>query len=401
MSYLKLSTDGVNGSGKTCTMAQLALGLAKEYSSGGAVHVLDTSDRWPAWKVRMFDVERVPIVITFGRSIAALQYAIDRCEKEHGAVFVPDDLTVPWMEGVSAFAYENGQLPFDRRQQLVNEWNKFVEPFQMGDFDALACGRLGYHWENVEDEETGDIKLIQGDSKFNAGGGTNFAYDCILELEMRRKKRKLLGLFRGKTSVQYICDVIKDANGVINGQQFVFEDFPTGYKEGDYRKVLDQFRPHIEFRRALKPSQRFDSGSKSLIVRGKTAWAQDQSERKSLLEELECNLSMCFPSGEGKSKLAKMFRDLTLEHLNGYISWSRMEEESSTGQIRDNLNFVRCMRKRIEAREIPTDQNSLNALFQLAHDDLVSPGKNRSLYELLTVQSIAQVKDGKLQPNSH
>lgn len=48
MSYLKLSTDGTNGSGKTCTMAQLAVGISKEYCGSGAVHVFDSSDRWPS-----------------------------------------------------------------------------------------------------------------------------------------------------------------------------------------------------------------------------------------------------------------------------------------------------------------------------------------------------------------
>jgi hypothetical protein len=395
-SYLKLSADGVNGSGKTCTIAQLACGLAKEYSEGvGTVHVIDTSDRWPAWKARIFDVEKVPIVITAGTSIAALQFAMEQHLRDKGSVFVADDLTVPWQEGVEAFAYENGALPFDRRQQLVNEWNKFVRPFQTGAFDALACGRLGYHWENVEDEETGELKLIQGDSKFNAGGGTNFAYDCILELEMRRRKRRLTGWIRGKTSVEYLCDVVKDANGVINGKQFIFQDFADGYKPGDYRKVLDVFRPHIEFRRKLTPSQRFDGSSRDLIVSGKTSWAKDQSERKSLLEELDCNLSMCFPSGEGKSKLAKMFRDLTLEYLNGYISWSRMEDEQTTPVIERNVLIVKAIRKRIEGGEVPTDHGSLAELLNLSRQDVESPGKHVTLMEAMGMKSIAHVQAKK------
>ena len=118
-SFLKLSTDGPDGSGKTCTMAQLAVGLAKEFADGGAVLVFDSSDRWSAWKVHIFDVEKIPLVITVGNSLAALQESMDHFLDEGGAVYVADDLTVPWMEGLASFAYENGNLPFDRRQQLV------------------------------------------------------------------------------------------------------------------------------------------------------------------------------------------------------------------------------------------------------------------------------------------
>jgi hypothetical protein len=391
-SYLKVSIDGVNGSGKTCTVAQLAVGLAIEYGDGRPVHVFDSSDRWAAWKLLIFDVEKVPLVITYARSIAALQETIKRAQDENCSVYVGDDLTVPWMEGIKSFAFESGALTFDRRQQLVNEWDRFVEPFQFGAFDALACGRLGFRWENIEDEN-GVEQLHQGDSKFNAGGSANFGYDCILELEMRRRKRRIMGLLRGKTQVEYVCDVIKDANGILNARQFAFSDFDGGrYKKGDYRKVLDCFREHVEFRRRLLRIPLSGARTKDLIVSGKTSWAKDQTERKNLLEEIDANLNMAFPSGEGKSKLAKMFRDLTLEFLNGFISWSRMEDEVPTVNLRRNCDIVKAIRARVEAGDIPTNLESLKVLLNLATEDVLRPGKRISLLEAMGVQSIAAAK---------
>jgi hypothetical protein len=389
MSFLKLSNDGVNGVGKTCSMAQLALGIAKEYCHSGAVHVFDSSDRWPSWKVHLFDREKVPLVITAGDSIAALQHSLNRFRSENGAVYVADDLTVPWTTGLAAFTYENGNLPFDRRAQLMNQWNAFVKPFQLGDFHAIACGRLGYHWENVEDEH-GDVKLVQGDSKFNAGGGQNFGYDCNLECEMRRRKRRIAGLFRGKTIMEYICDVVKDADSIISNEQFVWEgkNFARDYKLGDYRKVLDCFRPHLEFRIALTQAKRPPVSDKQLIVSGKTDWAREQSNRKALIEELDALLTMCFPGGEKRSKLDTMFRNLTLEYLNGFISWSRMEEEVSTQNIERNVLILRAVRKRIERKEIPTDHNSLVGLLRLATEDVLHPGKEMTLAQLMAADSM-------------
>lgn len=391
MSYLKLSTDGTNGSGKTCTMAQLAAGIAKEYCNSGDVHVFDSSDRWPSWKVHIFDREKIRLVITPGNSIAALQESLNRFRKEKGAVYVADDLTVPWTSGLAAFSYANGNLPFDRRAQLLNQWNKFVQPFQLGDFHAIACGRLGYHWENVEDAETGEVKLLQGDSKFNAGGSQNFGYDCNLECEMRRRKKRILNLLRSKTTMEYLCDVVKDADSVISNQQFIFEgkNFATGYKPGDYKAVLNHFRAHVEFRMKLTQPSRPAVSDQNLIVSGKTEWGKDQAERKALLEELDANLSMCFPTGEGKSKLAKMFRDITLEYLNGFISWSRMEEEVTTKNLERNVLIVKAMRKRIERnKEMPTDQASIAALLHLSTEDVLHPGHGMTLLELMTAQSL-------------
>jgi hypothetical protein len=381
-SYTRISNDGPNGSGKTCTTAQLAVGLAKEYGDGADVHVFDSSNRWRTWKQLIFDVEKVRLHIHYGESIAVLQKTAEAAMKGPCSVFVADDLTVPWMEGVKSFGYENGNLTFERRQQLINEWKQYVHVFRHGAFDSLACGRMGYVWETVEDEE-GYEKLHQGDPKFNAGGGENFGYDADLELTMRRHTRKLLGLFRGKLTMEHIVDVRKDAHSVLNAQQFVFQDWTGPYKQGMYKTVLDAFRPHIDFVRALDSPDFDDTSSGKLIVSGKTEWAKDQVTRRGLLEELDANLQMCFPGGEGKSKLSKMFTDLTMEFLNGYISRSRQEEECPTKHLARNVAIVKAVRARIEDKQIPTDQQSLTALLQLAADDLDHPGKHLTLLEAI------------------
>jgi hypothetical protein len=402
MKHLKLSTDGPNGSGKTCTMAQLAAGIAKEYCGSGPVHVYDSSDRWGAWKMHVFDKEKVPLVLTVGTSLAALKQSMDDFLSDEGAVYVADDLTVPWSEGLATFAYENGNLPFDRRAQLMNEWNRFVLPFQAGEFHAIACGRLGYWWENVEDPDTGDLKLVQGDSKFNAGGGQNFGFECVLEAEMRRRKRRIAGFLRGKTTMEYVCEIVKDADSIINGQQFVFRDFPSGqgYRQGDYRTVLDPFRPHIEFRAKLGQAKRAASTSRELIVSGKTEWAKEKTARTGYLEELSNLLDHCFPGGEKRSKLDAMYRNLTLEFLNGFSSWSRQEDASevSTINLKRNVEIVKALRARMAAGEKIADQASLSALLHLASDDVLNPGHGVTLHELMAAKSVEAAKPKGPQP---
>ena len=385
-SFLKCSIDGPNGAGKSGTAMRLAVGIALEYANGAPIVGFDSEERMRFLKVTICDVEKVPLILVPGKSLVKLRKALATTEPENAAVFIGDQLTTPWMEGLRTFSFENGSLPFDRRQQLMNEWEPVVDMFRYGQFHAICCGRLGYHWTNVEDPETGDTKLVQGDSKFNAGGGNNFGYEAELELEMRRRKRTLLGLLRGKTSVEYVCDVIKDAaGGILNGQQFVFPSPNGPYKKGDYKPVLDAFRPYLDFMLKVPPPQRNSGSSRELIVSGKTSWAKDQSERKSLLEELEANLNFCFPGGEKMSKQHAMFKNLTLEALNGYISWSRMEEECPTEQIERNMLIVKAMRKRIEQKEIPTDHNSLVGLLHLATEDVLHPANGKTLIEVMTM----------------
>jgi hypothetical protein len=281
----------------------------------------------------------------------------------------------------------------------MNQWEPIVRDFRYGKFHAIACGRLGYHWENIEDE-SGNLQLTQGDSKFNAGGGSNFGYEAELELEMRRRKRKIAGWLRGKTQMEYVCDVIKDAAaGILNGKQFAFPATGGPYKVGGYKPVFEAIQPYLQFMASIDDPIQDHSSTRSLIVGGKTSWAKDQAERKSLLEELDANLQMCFPSGEGKSKLAKMFRDLTLEYLNGYISWSRQEEEVSTQNLERNLLIVRAARKRIEAKEIPTDHNSLVMLLRLSTDDVFHPGRDITLLEAMGVASVDKANGRGKKPS--
>src|SRR5262249_19222408 len=99
---------------------------------------------------------------------------------------------------------------------------------------------------------------------------------------------------------------------------------------------------------------------------------------------------------EGKSRLAKMCRDLTLEYLNGFVSWSRMENEATTNHLRQNSDIVKAVRRRVEQGEIPTDQKSLNVLLNLATTDVLHPEQPRmSLLEGMGVESIAQATKGR------
>lgn len=396
MSYLKASIDGPNGSGKSGTSARLAVGISKELCNSAPVLVADSEDRWRILKKVIFDVEKVPLIVMPGHSLVSVQAALDRAKSEGCCCFVDDQLTTPWMEGVRAFSYENGLLSFERRQQLMNQWEPIIRGFRYGKFHAIFCGRLGYQWENIEDEN-GNLQLTQGDSKFNAGGGSNFGYEAELELEMRRRKRRIMGLFRGKTSMEYVCDVIKDATaGLLNGKQFTFAAGDGLYKPGDYRSVLEAIRPYLNFMAEIEDATPDPSSTKTVIVGGKTDWARDQSERAAMLQELDANLDMCF--GSKQSTSGKMFRNLSLEFLNGFISWGRMEEESKTEEIRRNVYIVKAMRKRIESKEVPTDQNSLSALLNLCTEDVLHPGRKLTLFEALAAGTLAKLPPRKPQP---
>lgn len=403
-SFVKASIDGKNGNGKTGTAARLAVGLALEYGNGGPVIVADSEERWRFIDRNIFQVEGIPLIRVNGGTLVGVLESLTLAEKKGAAVWVGDQLTTPWKEAVDSFSFGNGELTFKRRQQLEHQWDPLVQGFRYGQFHAIGCGRLGYNWQNVEDEN-GEMQLIQGESKFNAGGGNNFGYEADLELEMQRKTaiigtQKFMGKFFGaKPMPRYLCNVIKDAaSELLNGQQFAFEAKPGAYQKGDYKTVLNAFRPYIDYMRMIDAPQPATNSSRDLIVTGKTDWARDQSMRKGYCEEIENLLNQCFPGGEKLSALHKMYRNLTLEYLNGFSSWSRMEEEIATINLDRNVKILHALRTRLTTTDRITDQSSLAAVLHLATDDVLDPGHGVTLLELMTAKSVDAVKAGKRGP---
>jgi hypothetical protein len=386
-SFMKASIDGVNGSGKSGTSARLAVGISKELCNGAPVLVADSEERWRVYEHTIFKPEGVPLIRMAGNSLISLQTAIDAVEAKGCCVFVGDQLTTPWKEGLLEFSDSDGHLSFEKRQQLMKLWMPFIERYRYGQFHAICCGRIGYEWEYLEGEN-GRLQLTKGDTKFNAGGGENFGYEADLELEMQRNKRRFRSLIRAGTKVEYICDVIKDATvGVLNGEQFVFAGQKGLYKVGEYQQVFKAFAPYLKLMREIAMPVASGASTRQLMVGGKTTWAKDQSERKALLEELDNLLSQCFPGGEKRSKLDAMFRNLTLEFLNGYSSWSRMEEEATTVKLIDHVAIVKNMRARMQAGERVVDQNSLAGLLHLSTEDVLHPGHGKTLFEIMAAYS--------------
>lgn len=392
-SFLKASIDGPNGSGKSNTALRLAIGISKELCDSAPVLAFDSEERWRFYEKTIFDVEQVPLIRVSGTSLIGLQKAFDRADKEQVCCFVGDQLTSPWMEGVREFSEGDGYLSFERRQQLMNQWEPVIRHFRYGRYHAICAGRVGFWWENLEDEETGRRRLTQGNAKFNAGGSANFGYEADLELTMSRNVRRLKSFLRAKASVEYVCDVRKDATGgLLNGKQFVFPAGEGLYKAGDYKQVFAAFQPYLNFLQDIDAPKPDRTSTRELLVSGKTPWKQDQDEKTGLLEEIQAYMELCF--GAANSTQGRMFRNLTLQRWHGHMSFSRLENEASTGQLQQDLAIMKRMYARIMDGQVPADKKALDELITLSVNDHLHPNRPEvTLLEELGKKSIQKVRE--------
>ena len=406
--FVKGSMFGPKGTGKTTMMAMLLIYLSKTYHKSAPVAWL-ASEKGVDFVLDIFKAEGVPLLLNRSRSFLDLRSAARDALKEGCCAVGVDSVSHFWQDLFTEGMKSRGPR-LQRIGRIKEEWAPFAQDFQDSAIHYLVTGRMGFVWDEVEmPDEKGEMvkELSKGGTKIKAEG--DFGHEPDLEIETAQmddpdlvRFDKVNGRARKnfKSQMIHVATVKKCRVWALNGKAFTWKD-QAAYKPGYFLKVAEPFKEYFDslnigggnaVAHSDKPatSALFTGGSEQ-----EQSIHEEHTQRKCLLEELDALLTMCFPGGEKQSKLHAMFRNLTLEYLNGFISWSRMEDEVPTQDIERNVLIVRNVRKRIERKEIPTDHNSLVGLLHLATDDVLKPGHGKTLLEIMGIESVKTATKGK------
>jgi hypothetical protein len=401
--FVKAGIYGPKGTGKTTLLAMLLIYLSKTYHNSAPVAWL-ASEKGVDFVEDMFAIEKVPLLLLRSRSFVDLRNSAEGAIKDGACGLGADSVSHYWQELFNASMKAGGPrlACIGRAKQ---EWGPFAQDYQDSHIHYLVTGRMGYDWEDAEVEDAqGNIvkEIFKNGTKMKAEG--DFGHEPDLEIQMSQiddpdfvRYEKVRGRQRKtfKSQMLHVATVKKCRVWSLNGQAFTWKD-QVAYKPGYYLKVAEPFKPYFDSINIGGSHQVEDTSrpkSEVLFQRGSEQGVyQDNIARKGILEELDNLLTQCFPAGEGRTNLSKMHRNLTLEFLNGYSSWSRMEAELATGKIGHHVEFLRKLRTRMDAGEKVTDQASLAALLHLADEDVKNPDHGVTLLELMGKQSIAAVK---------
>lgn len=295
--------------------------------------------------------------------------------------------------------------------RIKEEWAPFAQDFQDSNIHYLVTGRMGFIWDEVELlNEKGEMEreVAKGGTKIKAEG--DFGHEPDLEIETAQmddpdlvKFDKVRGRARRnfKSQMIHVATVKKCRVWELNGRAFTWKDQPT-YKVGYFQQVAKSFQPYFDSIGigGAHAGVQADRGSSAVLFNsGSEHSAHEASiQRKCFLEELDNLLSHCFPGGEKRSKVDAMYRNLTLEYLNGFSSWSRMEEEIATINLKRNVEIIKALRARMDKGEKITDNASHAALLHLATEDVLHPEHTVTLTELMTAKSLEKVQPKGPQP---
>jgi hypothetical protein len=396
--FAKAGIYGPKGTGKTTLLAMLLIHLSKTYHNSAPVAWL-ASEKGVDFVIDIFAAEKVPLLLSRTRSFIDLKNATRDALKEKCCGIGVDSVSHYWAE-LFAEAMKAGGPRLQCIGRAKAEWAPFAQDFQDSPIHFLVSGRMGYVWDEAEVEDAnGNIakEVSKGGTKMKAEG--DFGHEPDLEIETAQvddpdfiRYEKVRGRSRKtfKSQMLHVATVKKCRVWALNGQAFTWKDQPA-YKPGYYLKVAEPFTPyfnainiggahHVEDTTRPKSDVLFQRSSEESIY-------QENIIRKGFIEEIDNLLTHCYPGGEKRSKIDAMHRNLTLEFLNGFSSWSRMEEEIPTISLRRNVAILQALRSRMDKGEKIADQSSLAALLHLATEDVIHPGHALTLVEIMTAKA--------------
>lgn len=357
---IKVGFMGEQGSGKTSTAGLLAAGLSKEFHNGAPVWVTDPEKGWQFLRPVIFDAEGIKLE---QRTVPTFKAMLDdlAAAERAGACVWAVELGKIWMEILRTLRKAK---PYNWGGDLVDMWTDFVARFLNSKLHCLVLGRIQDIVEEVqrEDGSTQQVKIGEG---LKAGGQkNNFGYEphIVLRMTLEQKPRVKKGkTFEEEGRMVHVGRITKDRTWASNGAVFRWPDRP-GYKQGDFRYVLQSFKPHfLATQKTENVILDMEQTSDALVSEnGNSEW-HERRERKSVLSaELHATMDMLWG---GTAIAAKQMRMKVFEHVFGFKS-KEAADAAPLEKIERGVRILQAFERRVK-REKQDNQIDL-----LAKDDL-------------------------------
>lgn len=310
MAYFKAGFMGEAGSGKTHTASIVMIGLIKFLrerkieGSDRPIFVLDT-EQGSAWIKPLFDEAGIELFVLKTRAFKDLVPALREAEKSASGLFV-DSVTHFWEDLQASYMTKKSRthLEFQDWAVLKRMWREFSDAYVNSNLHCVLCGRLGFEYEQVENER-GKKQIEKSGVKMAAE--KNLGYEPNILVWMERD------LDLASKTMARTATVLKDRSRRLDGRQFPNPTFAT-------------FLPHIEFlalggkHESVDP----DRNSGDIIPDDDAPTSDIKSIRRGIvLDEIEALLVEHYPSQSAEHKKAKA--DLIKKYFHT-TSWTEISK---------------------------------------------------------------------------
>ncbi|MCO4819772.1 MAG: AAA family ATPase [Bacteroidetes bacterium] len=324
--FLKTGLLGFQGSGKTYTAVEIAIGLHKMCKAKKPIMFLDT-ETGSDWAIPLLKKEKIDFFVSKTRAFSDLLMGIKEAE-ENGFLLIIDSVSHYWNEMVEAYKKKHrlgARMAFHHWGVIKPEWRRFSDAYVNSQLHCIVCGRAGWDWGHEEDDE-GNKELTKLGTKMKVEG--EFGFEPSFLLEMERIKGKKVG-----DSVIHRCHVIKDRRMDGEGMDGKTIDNPS----------FKDFLPHVNCLNLGGEHVGVDVSRNSeamFAIQGESYTAK-KKRSQILIEEIDGELESRYP-GTGKNE--KIIKRALKKELFGTYSDTQIEGEKietlngGLGMIRDIFN---------------------------------------------------------------
>lgn len=385
----KFGFEGPPGSGKTTTAALLAVGISKEYHGGAPVVWVD-SENGANFIRPIFVAEKVDLLVVPTRSLSTLIEAVGEAKKSGACTLVPDSMTKFWTTLVKNFMTEhnikNYKQMLSHWPAVKDPWREWADLFVNCSLHAIACGRGGFEYDQVDvidDDGNVNTETLKGDYKMKGEGEFGHEPDVNLHFQamtdpnaprnVKTQTKRKVGkgdnerIVRGKIELVgprkiHVASVQKGRVWQLNGKAFSWADRDK-YKAGEYKLVLDCFRPYLDALNIGGKHSSVSAGVNPFVRNGESNGSY--LRKKKAIETWDATIQIMFPGSTGEAKHNRQFVG---EKITGTLSKTAFAGQA-VEEIEFQVMYLNKLRERLKDEGIPKLEKDFVALIDIAFEE--------------------------------
>lgn len=319
--YLKVAFEGFAGSGKTFTMAALAIGLHQRIRSQKPIVAFDTEEALQALKP-VFDAAGIRVLRKSSRSLADLIETMRRVREGAADILLIDSITHIWEDVLSTYQKKKNRtrLQFEDWSIIKPTWKReFSDPFVRDPYHCLMTGRAGFEYSDEKDED-GKRQIYKSGIKMKVEGETAYEPDMLVLME---RFEQVIGHDK---RVWREATIIKDRSTLIDGKTFQNPTFDA------FAPAIDRLLQNPDY----TPPKEQDASHLFGTEEDRKAFA---IRRDIALEKIEGELTSAWPGSSAEAKRAKVE---ALRHAFGTTSWTEIQRMKPE-QLEDGLASISAL----------------------------------------------------------
>lgn len=349
--FLKIAAQGFAGSGKSYTLAQIAIGLHKRIGSTKPVVVFDTEES-SKFLLPIFQRAGIEAVSRRSRSLSDLRKTFDRVAEGYSDILIIDSISHVWENFLEAFKKQKGRtrLEFQDWGIIKPTWKQeFSDPYVRGPFHCLFTGRAGYEYATEVDEETHKRTIYKSGVKMKVDGETAYEPDILLHMD---RFEDLLDDDPKKKQVYRTATVLKSRSASLDGKVIQNPTYEHFAAEFDF--ILNGSRTD------LKQSP---EGNDAELIKKEDDKREYIRQRDIELEKIKA----CFEiAGLGTSAGDKAVKAAMAKRVLGTTSWTEVEK-FPPDKLRPAREELERMIERMKAVE-PEERMTFVESYELAEN---------------------------------